>query len=142
METKTIEIPQLSETAKEIVQLYQSALDTKDLQQKEELLTKFSKDLIKLISPEYEPKFEIVEKNLADTMINGSKESTLFFLTGSAGDRIFFHSYNLDNFSKDEKIRWMQYPEPWGNIDRQKEQYKRWIDNFGDSYVDLKQDLG
>jgi hypothetical protein len=144
METNKAPKPELTERASEIIGLYQKALNVVDKEEKEKALNEFGLSLVKLLVPKFEPKFEIEEKSAVDTMINGLGAATLYFGSGSAGDRVFFRRWNMDtdDNSRDGKVGWMLYPRPDGKISYQPEQYKRWIDNFGSEYVDLRQPLG
>ncbi len=141
------ELP-LSPEGKKILTIYQAARNATKKDKQEKLLSKFCLELVSAIDARKLTHFEVQEgpKNLSKVLIDGrGTDGTLYFDTGSSGDRIFFEKWIIEGHkgfkSHDGKVKWMRYPSSTCAYDWQKKANKRFIHLFGGETVDLMQDL-
>ena len=154
---------EITEEGKRIIKIFQEAKNTTDEKEKARLLQEFYDNLIRLVTPGGKRYHDVSDEHLDNVVMGGpGSDHCLWVGSGTAGSRIYFNREiyvpegkdpakygpdlkpNRDQLtSADKKPRWMWYPRPaeGGNWAFGHEFWERFMENFGDTTVDLLQNL-
>ena len=143
---------ELTKEASEVLKIFQQFKVSSETNKQIELAEKFSESLLDLVDPKHlgehnkAPRGQKLVKLLTDGILDGINNHTLYFSTGTSGNRIFFsdHLTNPNESLKDiesidGKIGFMFCPKPDSNIGL--EEYNNFVKHFGSSQVDLMRKL-
>ncbi|MCX6722114.1 MAG: hypothetical protein NTY04_02905 [Candidatus Staskawiczbacteria bacterium] len=154
---------EMSEVGKRIIKLFQEAKKAEG-KDRERLLQEFYDVLIRAVTPGDKRYHDVSNEHLENVIMGGpGPNHCLWVGSGTAGSRIYFNEeiyvpegkdpakYGPDLElvdgdqlkSTDKKPRWMWYPKPakGGDWAHGHQFWERFMENFGDTTIDLQQKL-